>query len=90
MGLFFVLLEEVKREIQRIHVDGCRCNERRNSKTEGSKRLAYTGLQNIQYYGKSSGGEDGDRRPARSDSQQTDLLFIMNRQSEISLFIMNQ
>ena len=26
------------------HVDGCRYNERRNAKTEGSKRLTYTGF----------------------------------------------
>ncbi len=30
--------------LKRIHVDGCRHNERLNAKIEGSKRLAYTGL----------------------------------------------
>ena len=39
------LLFEVKRELKRIHINGCRCNERLNAKTEGSKRLAYTGLR---------------------------------------------
>jgi hypothetical protein len=28
-------------------MNGCRCNERLITKTEGSKRLAYTGLQNF-------------------------------------------
>jgi hypothetical protein len=39
------LLKEVKRELQRIHINGCRCNERLDSKREGSKRLVYTGLR---------------------------------------------
>jgi hypothetical protein len=38
------LLKEVKRELNRIHINGGRCNERLNAKTEGSKRLTYTGL----------------------------------------------
>ena len=38
------LLYEVKRESKRIHTIGSRYNERLNSKTEGSKRLDYTGL----------------------------------------------
>ncbi len=44
----FCLLKEVNRELQRIHVDGCQYNhfdERLNAKTEGSKRLTYTGLR---------------------------------------------
>jgi hypothetical protein len=28
----------------RTHIYGCRCNERLNAKTDGSTRLAYTGL----------------------------------------------
>jgi hypothetical protein len=32
------------RELKRIHIYGCRCDERLKAKTEGSKRLAYTGL----------------------------------------------
>ena len=30
--------------LKRIHIDGCRYNERLNAKTEGSKHLTYTGL----------------------------------------------
>jgi hypothetical protein len=33
-----------KWELKRIHIDGCRCNETLKSKTEGGKRLVYTGL----------------------------------------------
>jgi hypothetical protein len=33
------------RDLKRIQIDGCRCNERLNSKTEGSKLLVYTGLR---------------------------------------------
>ena len=28
------LLYEIKRELKRIHIDGCRCDERLNSKTK--------------------------------------------------------
>ena len=38
-----LLLEEVNRELKRIHIDGCRYNERLNVKTEGSKHLVGTG-----------------------------------------------
>ncbi len=31
------LLEEVKPDLKRIYIDGCRCNERLNSETEGSR-----------------------------------------------------
>ncbi len=34
-----------KVRLKRIHIDGCRYNERLNAKTEGSKRLGYTGLR---------------------------------------------
>jgi hypothetical protein len=44
VGVGVNLLYQVKREIQRIHLNGCRCNERLITKTEGSKLLAYTGL----------------------------------------------
>jgi hypothetical protein len=37
----------VKPEPKRIYINGCRYNERLNTKTEGSKRLAYTGLHKI-------------------------------------------
>jgi hypothetical protein len=43
-NLLLFLTSEVKAELQRIHTDGCRYNERLNSKTEGSKLLEYTGL----------------------------------------------
>ena len=34
----------MKREIKRILIYECRCNERRKAKSEGSTRLVYTGL----------------------------------------------
>jgi hypothetical protein len=37
--------------LKRIHIDGCRYNERLNTKTEGSKLLAYTGLCSKTYSG---------------------------------------
>ncbi len=37
------LSPEVKRKVKRIHIDGCRYNERLNTKTEGNKHLRYTG-----------------------------------------------
>jgi hypothetical protein len=40
----------VKRELKRIDIDGCRCNERLTAKKEGSKRLAHTGTFNLFYY----------------------------------------
>ncbi len=39
------LLQEVKGELQRIYMNGCRCNERLNSKTEGSKLHLNTGFR---------------------------------------------
>ena len=41
---FFCYEQQVKWELKRIHVSGYRCNERLKSKTDGSKRLTYTGL----------------------------------------------
>ena len=35
----------MKRELEGIHEYGCRCNVRLRVKTEGSTRLAYTGLR---------------------------------------------
>ena len=35
---------EIKRELKRILIYECRCNERLKAKAEGSARLAYTGL----------------------------------------------
>ena len=35
----------MKRELKRILLYECRCNERRRAKAEGSTRLAYTGLR---------------------------------------------
>ena len=35
---------EKKREIKRILIHECRCDERLKTKTEGSTRLTYTGL----------------------------------------------
>jgi hypothetical protein len=39
-----VYYEETKRELKRILIYECRCNERLKVKSEGSRRLAYTGL----------------------------------------------
>ena len=36
--------QEIKRELQRILVYNCRCNERLKTKDEVSTRLVYTGL----------------------------------------------
>ena len=35
---------KIKRELKRIHMSGCRYNERLKPKTDGSKWLTYTGL----------------------------------------------
>ena len=40
----FYYEQQINRDLKRIHISGCRCNERLNEKTDGSKRLAYTGL----------------------------------------------
>ncbi len=40
----FVYYEEIKRELTRIHIYGCRCNERLKVKTEGFTRLTYSRL----------------------------------------------
>ena len=45
MGPLFNYAQQVKRELKRIHISGYRCNERVKAKTDGSKRLAYTGLR---------------------------------------------
>ena len=41
----FVYYEETKRELKRILIYECRCNERLKAKAEGSIRLAYTELR---------------------------------------------
>ncbi len=41
----YVYYEETKRELKRILIYECRCNERLKAKAEGSTRLAYTGLR---------------------------------------------
>ena len=40
----FYYEKQIKRELKRIHISRCRYNERLKSKTDGSKRLTYTGL----------------------------------------------
>jgi hypothetical protein len=40
----FVYYEETKRELNRILIYECRCDETLRSKPEGSTRLVYTGL----------------------------------------------
>jgi hypothetical protein len=42
--LWFVYYELIKQEIQIKPISECRCDERLNTKTEESTRLAYTGL----------------------------------------------
>jgi hypothetical protein len=34
----------MKRELKRIHIDGCQCDQRLNVKSEGGKHLGYTGF----------------------------------------------
>ena len=41
----FVYYEEIKRELNRILIYECRCNDRLQGKVEGSTRLRYTGLR---------------------------------------------
>jgi hypothetical protein len=43
--LLFYYEQQVKRELKGIHISGYRCNERLKAKTDGSKRLTYTGLR---------------------------------------------
>ena len=43
-SFLFIYYEQLKREVQRIHISVCRCNERLKVKTDGSKELVYTGL----------------------------------------------
>ena len=37
--------QHINRELKRIHISRCRCNERLKAKTDGSKHLTYTGLR---------------------------------------------
>ena len=45
----FVYYEGRKRELNKILIHECRCNERQKDKTEGSTRLGYTrgGLEHL-------------------------------------------
>jgi hypothetical protein len=40
----FVYYEEIKRDLKRRPIYECRCDERLQTKSEGSTRLVYTGL----------------------------------------------
>ena len=42
--VLLVYYEETKRELKRILIYECRCNERLTGKSEGSTHLVYTGL----------------------------------------------
>ena len=42
--LFFVYYKETKRELERVLLHECLCNERLKAEVEGSTRLVYTGL----------------------------------------------
>jgi hypothetical protein len=44
MSGMFYYEQQVKRELKRIHISGYRYHERLKAKTNGSKRLKYTGL----------------------------------------------
>ena len=46
LGQFIFIYDEqqIKREPKRMHICRCRCNERLETKTDGSKCLTYTGL----------------------------------------------
>ena len=37
--------QQIKREVQKIHISGCQYNERLKSKTDGSNRHGYTGFR---------------------------------------------
>ena len=41
---YFYHETQIKRELNGIHICGCRFNERLKAKTDGSTRLGYTGL----------------------------------------------
>jgi len=72
------LLKEVKRELKRIHIDGCRCNERLNGKTElrrdlnASHTLGCVGRNNSNPSSGSS-GHAGDTRPGQKRKKPEDL-----------------
>ena len=69
---------EVKREVKRICINGCRCNERLNTKTEGSKvlntsyTLGWTGRNNSDPCSESSGNAGGTR-PGQTRKKPKDL-----------------
>jgi len=42
---FCVNYEDIKRDLNRILINECRCDERPRGKTEGSTHLGYTGLR---------------------------------------------
>ena len=42
--VLFYYEQQIKRELKRIHISGCRCNERLKVKTDGSTRLTFTGF----------------------------------------------
>jgi hypothetical protein len=43
--IFIVYYEETNRELKRILIYECRCNERLKANAEGSTRLVYTGFR---------------------------------------------
>ena len=43
ISFIVVYYESIKRELKRILIRECRCDERLRAKAEGSTRLAYTG-----------------------------------------------
>ena len=45
----FYYEQQVNRELERIHILGCRYNERPKPKTDGSTRLVYTGDKDLNF-----------------------------------------
>jgi hypothetical protein len=93
------LFIEMKRDLKRIHVRVCRCNERLNPKTEGSTLLTYTrfsgGLGNLKIETRlshSRGGVDEDHFRVQ-ERKERGLSHTGSRKGYIGsgcLFIINQ
>ncbi len=45
LGIIFYYEQQIKRELKRIYICGCRYNERLKAKTDGSTCLTYTGFR---------------------------------------------
>ena len=67
-----------KGELNRIHINGCRCNERLIVKTEGSHTLGCTGRKNS----KSSIGSHGHAGGTRPDQTRKTTKNLSEHESE--------